>query len=54
MYKLLIEDGEVTTEAIEFTVNGVKWRVPNDPANKDWQEYQAWLALGNQPLEADE
>lgn len=28
--------------------------VPNDPANRDWQAYQEWLAQGNQPLDADE
>ena len=28
--------------------------IPNDPKNKDWKAYQEWLALGNEPLEADE
>jgi hypothetical protein len=23
--------------------------IPNDPANRDWIEYQNWLALGNVP-----
>ena len=23
--------------------------IPNDPANRDWMEYQNWLALGNTP-----
>lgn len=27
--------------------------IPNDPDNKDWVEYQAWLALGNEPDPAD-
>jgi hypothetical protein len=24
--------------------------IPNDPLNKEWQDYQEWLALGNKPL----
>ena len=23
--------------------------IPNDPANRDWVEYQEWLAEGNEP-----
>ena len=28
--------------------------IPFDPGNKDYQEYLAWLAEGNEPLPADE
>jgi len=27
--------------------------IPADPGNRDWREYQAWLAAGNVPLPAD-
>ena len=27
--------------------------IPDAPANRDWREYQSWLAAGNTPLPAD-
>jgi len=28
--------------------------IPFDPANTDYQQYLKWLALGNQPVPADQ
>lgn len=28
-------------------------RIPNDLANRDWQDYLVWVAAGNTPLAAD-
>lgn len=51
MYKLVKDlDGNVRVDII--LKSNIYW-VPNDPANKDWQEYQAWLAEGNTPEPAD-
>jgi hypothetical protein len=27
--------------------------IPNDPRNRDWREYQDWIAEGNTPLPID-
>lgn len=51
-YKLLNN-----SSGIELTDdNGITKSIPNDFFNRDWQEYQAWLAADpeNQPLPADE
>ena len=39
--------------AIEAIINGIKWSVPLDPANTDYQAIQEWVAEGNTIQEAD-
>lgn len=58
MYKLIkMLDGTDSPYVIlRLNDNGSISSIPNDMANADWQEYQAWLAADpeNQPLPADE
>ena len=50
MYKL-INSLAGTPESVE--VVGENKIIPFDPANTDYQAYQAWLAEGNEPLPAN-
>lgn len=48
MYKLLRDiHGNVTDTMILRVADSAY--IPNDIYNRDWVEYQAWLALGNTP-----
>lgn len=49
MYKLLINSEYVLKFENDLVIS-----IPNDPINRDWQEYQQWLAEGNIPEPADE
>ena len=44
---ILGRDGKTTVQAV---VRDDGATIPNDPDNRDWQTYQAWLAAGNVPL----
>lgn len=54
-YRLLNDENDDTRSTVieRIALDGTLSVVPNDPANADWQEYQRWLALGNEPLPAE-
>lgn len=43
-YKLAEQGGVIRTDGAH---------IPNVPGNRDWQEYQGWLAAGNTPEPVD-
>lgn len=49
----LVNDEDNNLISILRTVNGKKSWIPIDNANRDYQEYLAWVALGNTPEEAE-
>ena len=51
MYKLSPSEEGITFSVIRVTDNVA---IPFDEANRDYQEYLAWLAEGNTPEPADE
>lgn len=46
------------TQKYKLILNGVllgnHTAIPNDPTNRDWQEYLTWLSEGNQPEPMDQ
>ena len=53
MYKLINNiEADKNVSLVQRTTDNAF--IPFDPANTDFQEYQKWIALGNQPLPADE
>ena len=47
MYQYIECLGVVRTDAIRRVADGAY--IPFDPGNRDYQDYLAWLALGNTP-----
>jgi len=45
-----VDTQEIIPDLIHCTTGGF---IPFDPANRDYQEYLAWLAEGNTPLPPD-
>lgn len=51
MYKEYITQGGVVGGVFRLSDMAA---IPADPNNRDYQQYLAWLAEGNEPLPADE
>jgi hypothetical protein len=54
MYKLIKNTKTQKVDAVQKQETGFVISIPFDPANTDYQEYLKWVALGNEPLPADE
>jgi len=53
MYKLIKSESSGYI-GIVLDENGIRFCIPNDPANTDYQAYLKWLAEGNTPLPPDQ
>jgi len=56
MYKLIAVFDQYTKEKTKDLLCRISDNafIPFDPANTDYQQYLAWLAVGNEPLPPDE